>query len=88
MLNSGTVYAANSGKAAFDSTLFGEVVMDVYSLSTVVLLTFNPVQDLHSQVVIEQRIPTVECKSALEKYRDSFTEGTWKMYICRYLEDS
>ncbi len=57
--------------------------MDIYSISTVILLTFNPVQELHSQQVIEQNIPTRECHTTLEKYHDSYNEGTWKMYICR-----
>lgn len=61
--------------------------MDIYSVSTVVLLTFNPIQDIHSQVIIEQGIPAVECQFALKKYQDSFSDGTWKMYICRTPND-
>ncbi|MBT3488088.1 MAG: hypothetical protein HOI61_00045 [Gammaproteobacteria bacterium] len=57
--------------------------MDIFSVSTVILLTFNPTQDLHSQEIIERNIPVTECSSVLEKYQDSYDEGTWKMYICR-----
>ncbi len=57
--------------------------MDIYSISTVVLLTFNPVQDIHSQQVIEQNIPTQECHIVLNKYQDNYKDGTWMMYICR-----
>ncbi len=61
--------------------------MDIYSVSTVILLTFSTTQDIHSQEVIEQNIPTGECHTVLAKYRDSYQDGTWKMYICRENQD-
>lgn len=57
--------------------------MDMYSISTIILLTFSPVQDFHHQEVVEQNIPTQECQQALQKYQDSYQDQTWQMYICR-----